>query len=149
MQNASDNMYSVPLREAWQLFGDFLSGGPDAIVLVASVGALPDAARTALDSSFARLGWGACTFLSWPEGLDDAGALFTAVEGLDPCVLVVADARAAKLCEEAFRQPISFGAAFRLNCRDTLAFENFAGMLSSPDEKQRAWAALKTLPHRA
>ncbi len=143
-----ENIYSLPLDEARGLFGDYLDGAADGIALVVSVGRLPDAARTALDSSLVRLGWGACTFLSWPEGLEDAGALFMAVEGIDPCVLIVADARAAKLCEAAFHRPVSFGPAFRLNCRDCCAFEDFAAQLDSSDHKQRAWAELKTLPRR-
>lgn len=145
----SDNMYAVPLEEAWELFDGFLSGPHSAAVLVASCGPLPDAARTALDSSLARLGWGACTYLAWPDGLDDPTALFMAVEGLDPCVLVIADGQMARLCEEAFHQKVPFLKACRLNCRDCCAFESFAGMLDASDDKQRAWAALKTLPHRA
>lgn len=144
----TDNMYAVPLEEAWELFGGFLSGPRSAAVLVASCGALPDAARTALDSSFQRLGWGACTYLAWPRDLDDPTALFMAVEGLDPCVLVVADGQMARLCEEAFRQKPPFLKAFRLNCRDCCAFQDFAALLDSPEHKQRAWAALKTLPKR-
>ncbi len=145
----TDNMYAVPLEEAWELFGGFLSGPRSAAVLVASCGPLADAARTALDSSLERLGWGACTYLAWPDGLDDPAALFMAIEGLDPCVLVIADAQMACLCEEAFHQKAPFLKAFRLNCRDCCAFESFAGMLDASDNKQRAWAALKTLPHRS
>ena len=149
MRTDSDTIYALPLDEARTLFADYLDGEPDAIVLVVSTGSLPKTARAAFDSSFERLGWGPCTFLSWPKGLDDAGALFMAIEGLDPCLLVIAEAGAAQLAESAYRQHIPFRSPFRLNCRDCCAFEDFAGMLQDPAQKQRAWAALKALPHRA
>lgn len=149
MAAGTDNRYAVPLEEAWTLFGDFLEGPRASIVLAASSGRLPDEARAALDSSFERLGWGACTFLAWPEGLDDEKAFFMCVEGLDPCALVLADARAADLAARAWRQDVPRGKAFRLGCRDCCAFEAFAAMLASAPDKQRAWAALKALSRRA
>ena len=144
----TDNMYAVPLEEAWELFGGFLSGPHSAAVLVASCGALPDAARTAFDSSFQRLGWGACTYLAWPRDLDDPTALFMAVEGLDPCVLVIADGQMARLCEEAFHQKPPFLKAFRPELPRLLRVPGFRRPADSPERKQRAWAALKTLPKR-
>lgn len=77
--------------------------------------------------------------------LSDADA-FSVVEGLDPFALVIADAAAADACSRAYRAPIATPDKSRLLGRDVVAFADFAAMLETPQEKQRAWGLLKRLP---
>lgn len=71
--------------------------------------------------------------------------LRTIVEGLDPVALVVADAAAAALLAEAYRQPVFCDHPNRLSARSVAAFSNFAALLETPEGKQRAWSLLKEL----
>lgn len=71
--------------------------------------------------------------------------LRTVVEGLDPVALVVADAAAAALLAEAYRQPVFCDHPNRLSARSVAAFTNFAALLEIPEGKQRAWSLLKEL----
>ena len=146
------NMYEVALDEAWELFGDHLSGGRSALLLAVSERPLGDRARTALASAAATLGYGAnaCAFaaLEGPEGALDRQALFMLVEGLDPIGLVAADAEAARLLAEAYRCPVALDGARRVFGRTCVAFASFEGMLDDDREKQRAWGLLKRLSGR-
>ena len=140
------NKYVVTLDETWELFEQFLSGARSGALIVASFGALGEAARTALDSSANALGYGpgACTFAD-VSSLDE-NALFMMVEGLDPKCLIASDAQAAALAGKAYRCDLPCGEASRAFGRTCIAFDNFEGMLASTDEKQAAWALLKKLP---
>ena len=74
----------------------------------------------------------------------DRASVFSAVEGLDPLVLVVADEGAAALLTEAYREPFvpdSFQAFGRLYA----AFSSFESDLADVRLKQRDWALLKKL----
>lgn len=148
MNASNDNPCALPLEESWELFGAWLDGPRQAKVLVVSSGRLSDLARNALDSSFRALGWGegACTFLSWPPDVPDDSALFAAVEGLDPTVVVIADETAGGLLESACRQPVAYESHARFFGRECCAFRSFERMLASPELKQAAWACLKRLP---
>lgn len=76
---------------------------------------------------------------------DLAKDLFAAVEALDPLMLVVADASAARRLTEAYREsiaPDSHGFAFG---RPYAAFSSFQRDLADPRMKQRDWALLKAM----
>lgn len=148
METSNDNPYALPLEEAWELFGGWLDGPRQATLLAISQGQLSDLARNALERTFEALGWGkdACTFLSWPPGMPDGNALFAAVEGLDPTVLVIADEDVGDLLGSSCRCPVPYDACARFFGRECCAFRSFERMLESPQLKQKAWACLKRLP---
>ena len=134
--SAKCNMYEVGLAQTRELFGDYLDGSPSALICAVSAQVLGEAARAALESSAAALGYGhgAVTFatLADAEGALDGPALFALVEGLDPLCVVAADAEAATALSQAYRPAV--------------AFDSFEQMLADDQAKQRAWALLKTLP---
>ena len=76
----------------------------------------------------------------------DAHALFTLIEGLDPKCIIALNAAAARTLAEAFHVKHILNAHGRFNGRDVVAFSDFASLMNSPEEKQRAWHLLKKLP---
>ena len=76
----------------------------------------------------------------------DAHALFTLIEGLDPKCIIALDAAAARTLAEAFHVKHILNAHGRFSGRDVVAFPDFASLMNSPEEKQRAWHLLKKLP---
>lgn len=160
-------MYEVGLTQSWDRFGAHLEGSSQAIACIVSFSALSEQAKGALKNSVAALGYGkaACTFLALnngaaaePDGASAAaepgaaqgvlreGDLFAAVEGLDPLLLIIADARAVQACADAYRLPLSVLDKGRLFGRDVITFDSFETMLADPEEKQKAWRLLKRLP---
>lgn len=148
-------MYENTLIESWGLLGNYLEGEYAALVLIVSTKRLSEPARNALESSFAKLGYGrsACTFLCLDGFIEGSGSatlggkgLFAAIEGLDPLFLVITDEGAGRLCAEAYKQPLVLDKRSRLFGRELRAFASFESMLQSPEGKQRAWSLLKSLP---
>ena len=76
----------------------------------------------------------------------DAHALFTLIEGRDPKCIIALDAAAARTLAEAFHVKHILNAHGRFSGRDVVAFSDFASLMNSPEEKQRAWHLLKKLP---
>ena len=76
----------------------------------------------------------------------DGQALFLLLEGLDPLIVVAADAEAARALGAAYRQEVPLDGACRLFGRDAVAFKSFEHMLDDAQSKQAAWALLKKLP---
>ncbi len=129
-------MYEVALEEMWELFSPYLDGARTGVVCVASAARLGDAARSALENSAAALGYGraCCTYVALRSesaagkapGTEESGtdkeraadhevaveaeldgqALFLLLEGLDPLVVVAADAEAARALGAAYRQEV-------------------------------------------
>lgn len=154
-------MYEASLEETWARFGMHLDGPFECPVCVVSSKPLSENARSALTSSARALGYGssACTFFAVGCHTDNESAedpttlsalsesdVFAAIEGLDPLALVIADREAAELCSRAYRCAVPSPDTSRLLGRDTAAFDDFAAMLETPREKQRAWGLLKRLP---
>jgi len=154
-------MYARALEGTWEVFGGYLSGASEGLIAVVGTSFLGPQAQDALQSSFARLGFGqaAGTFFTlegnggpdWPESNAETPRLsekevFAAIEGLDPLFLVIADAAAAKACASAYRQEIPLDQRCRVLGREVRAFTDFTAMLSSQSGKQAAWGLLKTLP---
>ena len=148
--SVSSNIFEVTANDTLELYGDFVEGDGRALALVASSGpkGLGTQAKAAFASSMEKLGYGAgaCSFvtLSLPGG-GNLGAqdLFTLVEGLDPLLVVAADAHTARMLSQAYRTPVTPNDVARLLGRPCAAFNSFEDMLDSPTEKQRAWALMK------
>ncbi len=149
-KSVKSNMYRYTLERAWEKYASCLGGQKASVVCVVSRRALGEEASRALQSSFARLGYGLapCTFLSLdnkpPLGENE---LFELVEALDPLVVVVTDRSSTDLLAQSFRQDIPTGRLCRVFGRDFAAFDSFESMLGDNAEKQQAWALLKSLPH--
>lgn len=151
---AKSNMYEVNAMSTLAVYGEFVQGSGNELLLVVSSHALGSAPRGALEASAGALGYGArrCAYALTQvcEGELDAalGAsdLLSVVEGLDPLAVVAADAEAAALLGRAYRCELALDAATRVMGRTVVAFRRFEDMLSDPGEKQKAWALLKKIP---
>lgn len=140
---AKNNMYKEAKEKSLLAFAAAIDGDIDAEVCVVASLSLSEEAVTALRAACAGIGAPDPVFLQ-ASSLDRA-SVFSAVEGLDPLVLVVADEGAAALLTEAYREPFvpdSFGFAFG---RLYAAFSSFESDLADARLKQRDWALLKKL----
>lgn len=136
-------MYKEAKEKSLLAFAAAIDGDIDAEVCVVASLSLSEEAVTALRAACAGIGAPDPVFLQ-ASSLDRA-SVFSAVEGLDPLVLVVADEGAAALLTEAYREPFvpdSFGFAFG---RLYAAFSSFESDLADARLKQRDWALLKKL----
>lgn len=136
-------MYEEAKEKSLLAFAAAIDGDIDAEVCVVASLFLSEEAVTALRAACAGIGAPDPVFLQ-ASSLDRA-SVFSAVEGLDPLVLVVADEGAAALLTEAYREPFvpdSFGFAFG---RLYAAFSSFESDLADARLKQRDWALLKKL----
>ena len=140
---SKNNMYGEAKEKALLAFAAAIDGDIDSEVCVVASLSLSEEAVTALRAACAGIGAPDPVFLQ-ASSLDRA-SVFSAVEGLDPLVLVVADEGAAALLAEAYREPFvpdSFGFAFG---RLYAAFSSFESDLADARLKQRDWALLKKL----
>ncbi len=140
---SKNNMYEEAKEKSLLAFAAAIDGDIDAEVCVVASLSLSEEAVTALRAACAGIGAPDPVFLQ-ASSLDRA-SVFSAVEGLDPLVLVVADEGAAALLTEAYREPFvpdSFGFAFG---RLYAAFSSFESDLADARLKQRDWALLKKL----
>lgn len=140
---SKNNMYGEAKEKSLLAFAAAIDGDIDAEVCVVASLSLSEEAVTALRAACAGIGAPDPVFLQ-ASSLDRA-SVFSAVEGLDPLVLVVADEGAAALLAEAYREPFvpdSFGFAFG---RLYAAFSSFESDLADARLKQRDWALLKKL----
>jgi len=165
-------MYERTLEGMWEVFGDYLDGEYQSLVCVVSTAALGETATAALQSTFARLGYGraACTFFvlqgrtssqtAIPKASSEQPAentpdnvlalaeeeFYTVLEGIDPLIVVIADESARNVCAKAYRQEIPAKQRCRILGREVRAFDSFEKMLANEKGKIEAWALLKTLP---
>lgn len=148
----NSNMYTDVLDSAWNLFGEFLHGQYDALLVAVSSVPLNEQATEALQSTFSQLEYGsaACTFVVVKAGPDSVilspSELFLLLESLDPLLVVVTDKAAADAFSQAYKEPVLLEKRHRIFGREIRAFASFETMLESPRGKQRAWTQLKTLP---
>ena len=148
----NSNMYSNTLENAWVLFESHLSGQHDALLIVLSSVSLNEAATTALQKTFAQLGYGSAagTFITLAndEGsvILSGSELFLLLESLDPCLIIITDKSAVNLFSQAYKKPVEHDKQRRIFGREVRAFESFETLLESSPGKQKAWAQLKTLP---
>ncbi|MEG1623654.1 MAG: hypothetical protein RR300_02165 [Raoultibacter sp.] len=154
METVSHTMYEATLTQTWERFGAHLSGAHEGLIAVVGGKKIEPQAATALESSFAALGWGknAVTFLTIHEATEKTlrdDDLYAALEGLDPCIVVAADASATSALGRAYHQDLKPLQHDRLFGRDICTFASFSAMLANKQDKQKAWMLLKTLPKRA
>ena len=128
---SKNNMYEEAKEKSLLAFAAAIDGDIDAEVCVVASLSLSEEAVTALRAACAGIGAPDPVFLQ-ASSLDRA-SVFSAVEGLDPLVLVVADEGAAALLTEAYREPF---------VPDSVGFESD---LADARLKQRDWALLKKL----
>lgn len=83
-----------------------------------------------------------------PEVRLGAYDLMSVAEGLDPLVMVAADAEACDLLGRSYRLDFPAGkdCVIRVMGRTCALFCDFESMMTSEDGRQRAWALLKKLP---
>lgn len=146
----NSNIYAFNAASALAACPQHAEGTPNATLAVISERTLPAEARSALESSAERLGFGRDNVL-WVTCEDGNGRSLDATDlqellvGCDPLAFVAADAAAARQLGDAFSAACAVDAAGRLEGRNLVAFASFPAMLGSPEEKQRAWALLKKL----
>ena len=143
------NIYGANGQAALDLYSDYVSEGGSTLACVVSAHPLSDAARDAAESSMAALGYGReATFVVLT--VDDITLsdqdLFSLLEGMDPLVVVATDAPTAAALSHAYRTDMKPGEACRLFGRDAVAFRDLESLLSTPEDKQRAWALFKKIP---
>ncbi|WP_251178319.1 hypothetical protein [Adlercreutzia agrestimuris] len=149
--SANGNMCEATLVSTWSLFGEHLSGERCGIFLVISSSLLDPAARDALNSSAKSFGYGcaACTFAQIEGAHDtqlDAAALKLLVEGLDPFCIVTTDATSAQMLGDAYQVGLAPNSTSRIMGRSVVVLKSFEEQLKSAQDKQVAWALLKSLP---
>lgn len=148
-ESIRSNIYETNGSLVWNLYADYVSGSRSTLACAIGSREASEAARHALESSMAALGYGgalafvALTVDDIPLGDVD---LFTLVEGIDPLAIVATDAAAAARLARTYRQGVPVDEACRLFCRDAVAFRDLEIMLEAPEGKQRAWALFKKLP---
>lgn len=172
--SAKNTMYAIArntMLEHYAHYVDNNSGANDFLFCVVSQVPLSATAKNALANSAQALGYSAtgCFFVTLSPvqttPVLEPKQLFSLLEGIDPLVLVVADASAMHAIEQAYR--LSHSAAHqekegtarkqrsctlapytytRVLGRDTVSFSSFEDLLQTPQLKQKAWALLKKLP---
>lgn len=148
-ESTKSNIYEANGSLVWDLYADYVSGSHSTLACAIGSREASEAARHALESSMAALGYGgALAFVTLdvddiPLGDVD---LFTLVEGIDPLAIVATDAMAAARLARAYRQNVPVDEPCRIFCRNAVAFRDLDGMLETPEGKQCAWALFKKLP---
>lgn len=147
--SAKSNMYEVNAESVLGAYGAFVEGTPAATAMVAAADPLGGLARTALERSFAQLGYGEGT-VAWLRLTTDGMTLgpqelATIAEGIDPAAVVLADEAATALFARAYRCELDLEAAARVLGRRVVTFSDFSALLDDSEAKQRAWALLKRL----
>ena len=151
----SNGAYGAAARDVCALFADYLEGDAGRPALVVHSGDCSQSVRDALQKTFASFGYEneTCTYASLTprdnangETVElDSQALFLLVEGIDPLNVIAADARSAELLAQAYRQTYTLDTAIRVFGRPSAAFANLDELLATPEGKQRAWKALKSM----
>lgn len=123
-----------------------LQADENCMLLVMSSELLPEEARTAIENSAEKLGFGSdsCGWFTGSAKLEPA-QLWTAIEGIDPEAVIITDSETASAVSAAYGQSLTLDKINRVACRNVCAFANFPAMLSDSKSKQVAWAQLKRL----
>lgn len=147
--SANGNIYEFNAASVLALYAPFVDGDPDDLLAVVSSQPAEGAARSAIEASADKLGFGrdrvAWVRLACEGAALGASELDGLVEGIDPVAVIAADGGAASALSRAFAAPLVLDAVNRARCRTIVAFNDFAAMLNDPDSKQRAWHLLKQL----
>lgn len=123
-----------------------LNANENCMLLVLSSAPLPEDARTAIENSADKLGFGSDS-CGWLEGAAKLSPqqIWRTIEGLDPEAVVITDSETASAVSAAYNQSITLDKLNRIACRNVSAFANFPDMLNDNRTKQIAWSVLKRL----
>ena len=142
---ANANIYGYGRAHTFEQYADRLEGNRDGIALAIFTEQPNDAAKNALEKSFAAIGLdaGACTYAQIDNLKPDE--IFALVEGIDPLALVACDAKAAGLYGQAVRQEFPTMQRMRIFGREARAFAQLNAMLEQEADRQAVWHLLKTM----
>ena len=97
-ESTKSNIYEANGSLVWDLYADYVSGSRSTLACAIGSREASEAARHALESSMAALGYGGALAFATLD-VDDIPLgdvdLFTLVEGIDPLAIVATDAAAA------------------------------------------------------
>ena len=133
-------MFEVTGESVLVLYGSHVTGTPASTLMVLSATTLSAAAQGALEKSATSLEFGNAPLVLVVAEADEGK-----LGAEDVRTIVAADALSAELLSAAYRMPIALDASNRLLGRTAVIFEDFEGMMDTPEGKQRAWALLKKL----
>lgn len=158
----SQSPYSTIRHQQISSFPGVFSGSEDALFCVVSSNALSTHAHEALVASAQRLGYHAkqlafitlnTSQVSTEEDPSSCAVtpqdLLSVLEALDPLAVVLTDHQASEMASSAYNIPLTLEQREFLLGHGCCCFESFEELLSTPQNKQRAWACLKTLPNLA
>ena len=130
--------------------GDY-RGTANAMALVVSDSEFSDAAKNALEASFAQLGYakGAVGWVLLNGQDEDTEKLFELIEAIDPLCVVALNHTATAALSRAYNAPLPLEAKALLLGRECRCFESFDALLATEAGKRKAWGLLKTLPRPA
>ena len=146
----SQSPYSTIRHQQISSFPGVFSGSEDALFCVVSSNALSVQAHEALVASAQRLGYHAkqlafITLNASPCAVTPQD-LLSVLEALDPLAVVLTDHQASEMASSAYNIPLTLEQREFLLGHGCCCFESFEELLSTSQNKQRAWACLKTLP---
>lgn len=155
----SQSPYNTIRHQQISSFPGVFSGSEDALFCVVSSNALSVQAHEALVASAQRLGYHAkqLAFItlnaSQASTEEDPSScavtpqdLLSVLEALDPLAVVLTDHQASEMASSAYNIPLTLEQREFLLGHGCCCFESFEELLTTPQNKQRAWACLKTLP---
>lgn len=155
----SQSPYSTIRHQQISSFPGVFSGSEDALFCVVSSNALSVQVHEALVASAQRLGYHAkqLAFItlnaSQASTEEDPSScavtpqdLLSVLEALDPLAVVLTDHQASEMASSAYNIPLTLEQREFLLGHGCCCFESFEELLSTSQNKQRAWACLKTLP---
>lgn len=148
--SANGNIYEFNAAGVLALYESFIEGDVNDLLAVVATRPVAEAARSALEASADKLGFGRDRIAWITLGRDDdpglgPSDLDTLIEGIDPLAIVAVDGGAASALSQAMSTTLVLDAANRARCRTVVAFNDFAAMLNDADAKQKAWHLLKQL----
>lgn len=149
------NIYEFNAARVLGEYADFLDGNPNCTLLAISaspVKSIADMTKNAIVKSAERLEYGFGS-VAWLGICDVAGvelsgaALLDIVEGMDPIAIICLDQKSTQVLSRLYGVSLGLDSLGVALGRRVISFRDFAGMLGSPLDKQKAWTLLKEL-HR-
>lgn len=155
----SQSPYNTIRHQQISSFPGVFSGSEDALFCVVSSNVLSAQAHEALVASAQRLGYHAkqlafITLNASQTSIEEDPSscavtpqdLLSVLEALDPLAVVLTDHQASEMASSAYNIPLTLEQREFLLGHGCCCFESFEELLTTPQNKQRAWACLKTLP---
>jgi hypothetical protein len=143
--NVQDNIYAHARNQVVSTYNNRVSCDDSGLALVIYTDPLSDAARNALEKSFAAIGFDAdAQAFACVKDLA-AERVFDIVEGIDPLVLVASDTDSAQRYAQAVRADFPLMRKVRVFGREARAFHQLNAMMDDDADKQAVWHLLKSL----